>query len=271
MKRGYATMGYAASNKRRRVNTVRRNRYSDYQASIYRGMSRPRRIDNGGNNVYGTVARTRGVYGQGEMKYSDQNIGALALSACTGAWPAGAMKDPGGTLNLCSPAVGAAITERIGREIKIHTIKIRGIFAVPAQVVQGTADNATVIRWLLVWDQQTNATQMTALQLMANDGINAFQSLENFGRFKVLKDKRVTIGNANLAGSPTTADLVQSGIRIQFKCNYRFKVPISVRFNAAAGGAITSIVDNSFHFIACANDIGIAPTVEYVSRVCYKE
>lgn len=226
---------------------------------------------------YRTVARTRGVYSKGEMKYFDTQRASTALAATTTTWVAGTILDPATFNTFCAPTVGAAINQRIGREIKLHKWKIHGQFFIPAQSLQSTADSAPKIRLILVMDTQTNAAQMTSAQLMADGSaadttINSFQNLANFGRFRVLKDKMLTITNPAIANDTgATGGVIQNALKRNFKVNYRFKYPVSVRFNATNGGSIADIVDNSLHLIVAADTIAMAPTISYSSRVCYKE
>lgn len=233
------------------------------------------------------VARTRGAATTGEMKYFDCDYSATALTLLTTTWPAGTMVDPLTTINLGSaavanplclvvPTVGAALNQRVGRKITVRKIKVHGSINVPAQAATATADAATKVRIVLVQDLQTNAGQMTGAQLF-NDGtgastvINTFQNPNNFGRFRVLKDKMVCLTNANLAGSPTAADIVQSGLKLNFKFTVNFKTPVTVHFNATNGGTVADIVDNSFHIVAGVDSTALAPTLAYYSRVCYKD
>lgn len=238
---------------------------------------------------YSSVARTRGAAVTGEMKYFDCSLGDTALSAVTSTWVAGTMKDPGTTINLgsaavatplclCAPTVGAALNQRVGRKITVRKVKVHGtVYCIP-QAAQAAADATTKIRIALVEDKQTNAAQMTGAQLY-NDGaaneptvvINSFQNPNNFGRFRVLKDKMIVIQNLNLAGSPTAADVVQAGAKVQFKFSVNFKKPIEVHFNATNGGTVADIVDSSLHIVAGCDNTAYAPTLSYYSRVCYKD
>lgn len=225
---------------------------------------------------YGSVPRARGASVTGEMKYFDTELASTAITTVTTTWPAGTIKDPAVFLTLCVPTVGAAINQRIGREIKVMKIKIKGTILVGTQAAQGAADNGAQIRYVLVQDMQTNAAAMTGAQLFTDGGaaettINAFQNLNNFGRFKVLKDKTINISNSNIAGSPTTGDLVQSGWKRPFKCNVNFKEPVRIRFNATNGGSIADIIDNSFHFLVGQDNVNLAATVAYSCRVAFKE
>jgi len=240
-----------------------------------------------GRANYTSVARTRGAAVTGEMKYFDCDYNATAITAVTTTWPAGTITDPLTTINLgsaavanplclCVPTVGAALNQRVGRKITVRKIKIHGTIAVAAQAAQGAGDAASKIRIALVQDMQTNAAQMTGAQLYqdataAATTISTFQNPNNFGRFRVLKDKIIQIGNLNLAGSPTANDVIQNGGKINFKFAVNFKKPVEVHFNATNGGTVADIVDSSFHILAGCDSTAVAPTLAYYSRVCYKD
>lgn len=238
-----------------------------------------------GRTGFSSVARTRGAAVTGEMKYFDCTKSLSALTA--NASHATAIQDPDTTLNLgdaavatpqClfAPKVSAALNGREGRKVKMYHVKVKGHINVAAQAAQAAADTSCDCRVILVMDMQTNATQMTGTQLLTTTGstdtaINAFQNPDNFGRFKVLKDKVITMTNANLTGSPTTADVVQSGMIRKFKLDHKFKKPVQVNFNATNGGTVADIVNNSLHIFAECNNTLLAPTITYYSRVGYKE
>jgi len=221
--------------------------------------------------VYGTVPRTRGVYGQGEMKYYDSTASTV-LQEITTTW-SGTECDP--TNGIATPVQGAGINERIGREIKVHKIKIKGLIIVGESIA---ADIARVYaRILLVWDKQTNAAQMQGEDLLDDGTSNAFtlhsfQALKNFGRFQVLKDKFYTIQNAPIQPfEASTSTGVYYGGAIPFKITWNFTQPVAVRFNATGGGGIASVVDNSFHIIGAKLESSLSMTLQYRCRVCYKE
>lgn len=233
---------------------------------------KPRAIRKG----YSTVPRSRGVYARGEMKYFDTALAGTSLTATTTTWPAGTVVDPTTFNTLVVPQVGAAINQRIGREVKIMKIQIRGHLSTPAQATVNTADAGAPIRMILVQDMQTNSAQMTAAQLLSDNStsettINSFQNLNNFGRFKVLKDKRIDLYNPNLAGEVAAANVIQNGLVKSFKITHKFRKPVSIRFNATNGGTVADIVDNSFHLICAAQNIALAPAITYVCRVGFKE
>lgn len=221
------------------------------------------------------------------MKYFDCDRTATAITVVTTTWPAGTIMDPGTTINLGSaavatplclfaPTVGAALNQRIGRQVKVFGLKVRGTIAVPQQSAQSAADAAGKIRLIVVQDMQTNAAQMTSAQLMqdataADTTIDTHQNPNNFGRFRVLKDKMFIIGDTNMGGESAAA-LVTQGQKRTFKFNIKFRNPILVHFNATNGGTVADIIDNSFHVIVGGDIVaGLSPTLSYYTRVSYKE
>jgi len=219
---------------------------------------------------YSSVPRTRGGAVMGEMKYFDTRLAATAIPSVA-AWT-GTEFDPTTYLTLCVPVVGAAINQRIGRSIKIVKIRVRGQIRTEKKD-EATGQNASQIRLALVQDMQTNATQAQGEQVFtatttANEAPLAMQNIDSFGRFRVLKDQTFNIGNPSAI---TSAGAEVNGLVTSFKWNVTFSTPVEVRFNATNGGTIADIVDNSFHIMANANGIELAPTICYVARVCYKE
>lgn len=237
---------------------------------------------------YGSVQRARGAAVTGEMKYYDTESSAIAIALVTTTWVAGTMADPQASVNLGDAAIGtplclfapkvsAALNGRIGRKVKMMKVRIKGMINVPVQAAQAAADTSSLIRLCLVLDTQTNAAQMTGAQLFndtasgANATVNSMQNPNNFGRFRILKEKTFIMANANLVGSPTAADVVQTGLLRTFKMSCKFKVPIQVNFNATNGGTVADLIDNSLHIVCGANNITYAPTLSYYTRTCYKE
>lgn len=225
---------------------------------------------------------------EGEMKYFDCEATSVALGLVTTTWVAGTITDPETTINLgdaavatplclVAPKVSAALNGRVGRSIHVRKIKVRGHISVPEQAGQTTADPASLCRILLVQDTQTNTAQMTGAQLFndasgAQATINAFQNPNNFGRFKVLKDKMLVLQDPNLGNDTgATGGGIQNGRSIPFKFNVNFRTPVKVQFNATNGGTVADIVDNSFHILAATNSSALGPLINYYSRVAYKD
>lgn len=228
---------------------------------------------------YSTVPRTKGVYAYGEMKYFDSVRENVAIGSST-TW-ASSVYDPNvfpvASMNcLFAPTVGAGINQRIGKACKVLKIKMNIVISIPAQTNNIVTDAGSYLRLLLVLDKQTNSAQMTGTQLMTSPGVatavlapGTYQNIDNFGRFKVLKDKHMTIDNPTITFDGT--NLEQSGLIRRFKWNIKFKKPINVRFNNTNGGTVADIIDNSFHIVANNSSADLNPNISYNCRVCYKE
>lgn len=235
---------------------------------------------------YSGVNRTQGAAVVGEMKYMDSELQTSSLVAVTTTWPAGTNMDPTTTINLggaaiatpqnlCSPKVGSALNERIGRQIHVLKIKVRGTISFPQATAVNGGEIASKCRIILVQDKQTNAGLMTGAQLMRDAGlaqttINSFQNPDNFGRFRVLKDVTYVLQDPNVYTDAAAAP-AQNGRKTNFKFNVNFKKPVVVHFNATNGGTGADIVDNSFHVFAAVDHTGLNPQIAYYSRVAYKE
>jgi len=232
---------------------------------------------------YSSVARARGAAVTGEMKYYDGYLAAATIAASGGAdWGVTTRQDPTSAagvatpLGLFQPTVGAGINQRIGKACKVLKLKLRGAITVAAQPGQSNGDPPANIRLVVVLDKQTNAAQFAPNLLFtggnaATNTIFAYQNIDNFGRFQVLKDKMFGVANLNMAGSATGGDLVQASQTIRWKFDINFKQPINVRFNATNGGTVADIVDNSFHVLCACSDTGVVSQLIYQFRVCYKE
>lgn len=223
---------------------------------------------------FSSVARTRGGAVVGEMKYFDVVKSAGVIPASTD-WT-GTEFDPTTYNTLCVPTVGSAVDQRIGKSIKIMKIKMKVHIQCNSQTTQTLQDNPSVIRIVLHQDKQTNATQAQGEDVMATTGsagLNplTFQNINNFGRFRVLKDKLLVMGPATALYDTGVPTIKQTGVAKTFKWNIKFKKPVVVRFNATNGGSVADIVDNSFHVIASANSVELAPSISYCCRTCYKE
>jgi len=247
-----------------------------------------RKVKAGSKNFLpkGSVARTRGGQVNSEMKYQDTVFGPSTITALTTTW-ANTEVDPATTvslgsaavptpLNLCSPVTGAALDNRIGRQIEVRKIKIHGHFNIAPQAAQAGADSGTKVRLVLVQDMQTNAGQMQGEDLFgpttANGSmqINAFQDPKNFGRFRVLKDKMFQVSDLNIAVTSAN-QVIQASKVINFKMNVNFKTPVRVRFNATNGGTVADVVDNSFHILCATVNAAYDVNLAYYCRVCYKD
>ncbi len=234
-----------------------------------------RRFTAGARAGYRTVARTRGWAGaRSEMKYFDTFLAEVAVpNAAT--WDTTEI-NPVTFNTFCVPVKGTGINERIGRKIHIHGIKIRGIIRAAPQVNVTATDAATQIRFVLVVDSQTNATEIKGELVFEGPGVassrncvQTYMNLDSLGRFRVLKDKMIVLGNPNLAYDGTNME--QNGILRPFKINHKFARPLEVHFNEVNGGSVAGIVDNNIALLCNESDATLAATILYEARVSYKD
>lgn len=221
---------------------------------------------------YGAIGRTPGGAVLGEMKYFDTAVSNQTVSARAN-WTT-TVFDPATINTLCAPTVGAAYNQRIGKEINVLKVKIRGQLQMPGTDAYNTGVAPAVIRYGIFQDMQTNGTQADGNLVMtstasATQAPFTFQNIDNFGRFKVLKDKVGVLQDPNVSGDATTHDV--NGKVHQFKITVKFKQPMKIRFNNTNGGTIADIIDNSLHFFANTNTGSFPLKLDYLCRVCYKE
>ena len=185
------------------------------------------------------------------------------------------------------PTVGSALNQRIGRSVLVRKIKIHGQITAAATGTNLASWEPYLpqkVRVLLVQDTQTNAAQMTAAQLLNDAGasdttINSYQNPNNFGRFRVLKDKDILVQDPNFSveynpdDEPQTGYARTNGLIRNFKFSVNFKTPVKVQFNATNGGTVLDIVDNSFHMLAACTGVSTnhPPSISYYARVAFKE
>jgi len=213
-----------------------------------------------------------------ERKYFDEERAITAVTIIGTSW-AGCEADPGTVNTLFAPTQGDDISNRTGRRADVMGIRIKGLLTGLKQTAQTTADEATLVRVVLVQDKQTNSAQLNAEDVIssgdATQAFNMFQSTAFFGRFKVLKDKRyitpatpVSIRTADQV-TTTAQNMEVTGFEKDFKMNVKFRKPVRVNFNATNGGTVADIIDNSWHILAIANSADQGVRLSYKCRVVF--
>lgn len=196
---------------------------------------------------------------------------------------------PTATVTLFCPTVGPASTQRIGRQAKITSIRIRGAISYIGKVQAAAEDNipflANLARLILFIDTNTNGLAVNTNLLMdptTTSHITNFQNIQYFGRFKVLKDVTFPFSSLTLATAVvgTQPQFATAGMIVHFKWTVKMnRNPLMVNFSGSTGagitGAIADVVDNSIH-MAGNTLYGGGTTVpqmqcQYTSRCTFKE
>jgi len=210
-----------------------------------------------------------------EHKYYDTELSGGAVNQIITTW-ASTEEDPTTINTLFAPVMGTNFNQRIGRKVQVKSIRIRGFINVAKQTNQVASNEGTCIRLIIFQDQQTNGTQAQGEQviLSSNDlgsvagpAISMFQNAENFGRFRVLKDKTYRLQDPNFSWDGTNMEV--NGLVIPFKYTFKFRKPVPVQFNQGNAGTIADVVTNSWHVLCAQNDVDLQATVNYKCRVMY--
>lgn len=191
-----------------------------------------------------------------EKKYFDSVRSTAYISTV---WTGGE-QDPVTLNTIFAPTQGTGIANRVGRKVTVQKLKIRGLLTFDAINNAGSIRPFPVARIIVYQDMQTNGTQSQAEQVITDSGSDSqakllnFQNPDNFGRFRVLKDKTYSYRDAVVSNDNAATTISQDFSNIPFKFNLSFKKPLFVHFNATNGGTVADIVDNSFHVIVMATD-----------------
>jgi len=205
-----------------------------------------------------------------ERKYFDVEFSG-AIPSVAANW-AGTELDPATLLTFFAPTQGTGFNNRVGRKVNILSIKIRCQITCAEQTNQSTADPGSICRVIFYMDKQSNATQSQGEDVIdsgaGSQAVNMYQNAANFGRFKVLRDKRYVLSNPNMSYDGTNIE--QAGLAKPFQFNFKFsRNPITVHFNATNGGTFADIVDNSFHMIGNCSSATLVPTLSYKARIVF--
>lgn len=222
----------------RRMRTARRRKSRSYRRRLKRRRTRAPRRTGGWRNPL-----------RHELKFLDSaSAGTLGKSAseCT-------VADNPAIVCLNAPVQGSGATQRIGRQIMIRKILGRvKFFNRTAPTGSAFESWAPTVRWMLVYDMQTNGTAPTQAQLFsAPADISTLQNLDNRDRFKILMDKVFTfakIGMRQVDEGQATAGQAKT---------YKFykRVNLPVQFNAGNAGTVADIATGSLHLV-CFSDGG---------------
>lgn len=201
-----------------------------------------------------------------ENKFYDTGVVAGALGAPTDA--SGGEFDPASVNCISAPAQGDGESNRDGKNIKILSCHVAGVIAMAKQADQTAADFIPTVMVALVLDTQTNGAQLASENVYTNPSGNAqtcttpLRNLQYSKRFKVLASKILRLPQLQMTWDGTNVE--QSGGSVPFRFDKRLNLPVT--FNGTTAG-VASVVDNSLHIIAYAENTTAVPTIYYNARV----
>lgn len=178
--------------------------------------------------AYGRSLSIAGRRGVAEKKYQDVDIDSVGVAV------AGTFLN---TDNFVRIGQGTTKNTRLGNKINVCNFNIHGTVGLPASATQV----GTVVRIIVGIDKQTNGAATAVTDVLEFAEYDSFRSMDSVDRFKILKDKWVTV-NPNLL-SAAGGDITRV-----FKFNFK-NMNWPVHYSGTTG-AITEIRSNSV-FVLC--------------------
>jgi len=243
----------------------------------------PNTRSTGNRRNYRYVARTLGnPISATETKYYDAPA-VHQLPFIVANWgTAGASPTSG---SLCVPPQGTGSGERIGRSIKLRTIRFKGTLAY-GNWAPGSAlpyYPATRVRVLVVLDKQCNGTLAAGNDVLESGSSSldvmfyAHQNTSTLGRFKILMDKHYVLQNPNFTSYNGSSVTNANSITVPIKFSWTPKVPLNIHFNSGTSAAVTNLVDHNIFVLAGAScwpfdaTYGIPVDIQYRSRAYFMD
>lgn len=177
----------------------------------------------------------------GELKWKDTDISDATINDTE-------------TLTLLNGMVGGVDQLRIGRQITIRSIQLRGFF------YSNASDKGEYVFWAVVYDKQPNAAAFTWVDVYTADAAYPLlRNLNNRKRFKIL-------GQGTVVVPKTGADYMQIPLE------WYKKVKLATEYNATNGGTIADITSGSLYFILRSGANGATFPALYASaRIRYTD
>lgn len=245
-------------------------RYSRYS---YGGRANQYIPHAGGRSRIGGGLRFGGNVGSGGFLGEVKNIDfgkALTAIPATGAMTGGEM-GPDSTHAFNGVAEGTSAITRVGREIRMLSLVIKGTVVMAAQVNQTAQDTAPTVTIVVVIDTQCNGVRPNSEDYYTNGlatdilAPQAFRNL-NFGkRFLTLKTLKMTLRNPPSTWDGTNMEIAGSHrdftLGINLKGRKQFYTSNLSTYAAMPAGAIEM-------FAFCSNS-GYTPQLTYNSRLSF--
>lgn len=224
---------------------------------------------NTGRKLRAANLRSGGFLGRENKFYDTFLLGCTIAGSTT---VAGHECNPVAPVLLNTVAQGVSEENRIGRQIHMKSIQVKGVLHIPAQVNETALDHGGAILLSLVLDTQTNGVTINSEDVYKNKGANVltgaslFRDLEQVNRFKILKTKKINLKEASVVWDGTNIE--QSGYQIHFDM---FKNLNRLEVNyCGTTSDVANIVDNSLHFLAFTSSTGYVPTIYYNARLRFE-
>lgn len=253
---------------------INRSKTQDARAKLTQGNRKKRRavtVAKKRQPKFGNV-RTGGFVGMNKKFVDSANTGT-ALTAPTDA--------SGGEIDatyivvaevmgqLVGVGAGAGENLRVGSDITLLSLQIKGVVTCVAQTDQTAGDPPTHVFLAVVLDTQTNGAQLNSEDVFQNtSGVavlaaSPVRDMEHSKRFKVLKTWEMVFDHNTMTYDGTNIET--NGMLQTFDCY----IPLDIRqqyITNTNSQAVASVSDNSLHLIGYCSSTTLAPTVAYNCR-----
>lgn len=240
------------------------NPVKNVSAMKYKGRSRATWAYNPGRYFAhkDAVARRGGYVGrfQGakELKFFDKAVAAHTVPNTANI----------ASSTICDMAAGTGESNRVGRQIYVKKIFLKGIACIqPANNVKISFNSH--FRIILYVDHQANGATANGLQILENDAVTSFRNLENSLRFTILSDKIYEFNNPNPYWNNTSGTLEGTSDETYFTISHMFKKPLKISYADVTAG-ISNIKTNNIG-IACISTLNTGVTISYHTRIRFHD
>lgn len=192
-----------------------------------------------------------------ELKFYDTGLAATAISAATGL--TGAEMDPSATSMISTPVQGATASNRIGKQILIKSVQVKGGVTIPQLEDGVNPPPGNKVYVALVLDTQTNVAQLNSEDVFTNPSGDItcnnvpMRNLLFGERFRILKSQ---IFDGDYHNVSVEADNLHSASGKVLDFEWFVPVQLPVHFNAGTTASIANVIDNSLHVVAFSQQAG---------------
>nr|WAE42769.1 MAG: capsid protein [Cressdnaviricota sp.] len=200
-------------------------------------------------NRVGMLSNYGNTYG-GETKYIDNGPGANQAAAGTftdvvipaaGVIVSWGTLAPGGDVLDCSlnkVLQGTTKNERVGNKFRIHAIRGKLTFFIPAASTIG----GDIVRMIIFQDKQCNGVASTVADVLEWANINSFQAMDYVDQIKILFDETHEM-------NPDTSTVAgKNSIQYFKECHFSLKLNAEIHYNAILA-ALGGIISNNFNML----------------------
>lgn len=155
---------------------------------------------------------------------------------------------------------GSGETQRVGRKVVLKSIHLRGFCEANDSATVG----AEAVRIIIYLDKQANGAAATVGDILESADYRAFNDLEAFGRYIILKDWYFALNR--MVNATITADKLFS-VGMVLSWNRRVNIPL---YFEGSTGALTEVKSNNIGVMAITRS-NLVVGVEYHTRIRYSD